>query len=110
MGHRRRHRWGHAGAKTRPTPTLPHEETLYIPLREAPGLRPTHYVELCSYELEAMYLIHVAGLTTEEAAQKIGVSKATLWRILEQARHKVAKALTERLPLKLVSCRDGEPQ
>ncbi|ABL89152.1 protein of unknown function DUF134 [Pyrobaculum islandicum DSM 4184] len=109
--HRRRHRhsWGLAGARTEITTTLPFEELLYIPIKEAAGLHPTHYIELCSYEIEAMYLIHVAGLTTEEAAERVGVSKATFWRILEQARHKVARALAERLPLKLVSCKKEGP-
>jgi predicted DNA-binding protein (UPF0251 family) len=52
-----------------------------------------------------MYLVHVEGLSMEEAARRMGISKPTFWRILEQARFKVAKALAERLSLKLVSCK-----
>lgn len=43
------------------------------------------------------------GLSTDEAALRMGVSKATFWRILESCRWKLAKAFSEKRPLKLVS-------
>lgn len=44
-------------------------------------------------ELEAIRLADLFGLYHEEAAQQMGVSRATFGRILESARRKVAEAL-----------------
>lgn len=76
---------------------------VYIPVREIIGLDVSEVVEIYDYEVEAFRLVHVEGLTMDEAAVKLGVSKATFWRILESCRHKVAKALSEGKPIKLVS-------
>ncbi|WP_052290761.1 DUF134 domain-containing protein [Desulfurococcus amylolyticus] len=54
------------------------------------------------YEVEALKLVHVDGLTTDEAAARLGVSKATFWRMLESCRFKIAQALSEGKPIKLV--------
>lgn len=81
---------------------------VYLPVREVVGLDLSDVVEVYDYEVEALRLIHVEGLTTEEAALRLGVSKATFWRILESCRYKVAKALSEGRPIKLVSGQLGE--
>lgn len=47
-------------------------------------------------ELEAFRLVFYEGLTQEEAARRMGVSRGTLWRCLENARRKLAEALTEK--------------
>jgi predicted DNA-binding protein (UPF0251 family) len=102
---RRRCGWGLAGARTSISLDTPFEPYLYLPVKEvAEGALPSH-IELCDYEVAAMYLVHVEGLSMEEAARRMSISKPTFWRILEQARFKVAKALAERLSLKLVSCK-----
>jgi len=67
-------------------------------------------VEIYDYEIEAFALVHYEGLTTEEAATKMNLSKSTFWRILEQARFKLAKALIERKPIKVVSTRQGSKE
>ena len=59
-------------------------------------------MELYDYEVEAFKLVHYDGLTTDEASVKMGLSKATFWRILEQARFKIARALVENKPIKIV--------
>jgi predicted DNA-binding protein (UPF0251 family) len=78
------------------------EELLYIPVKPTQSLVIADYVELYDYEVEAFKLVHYDGLTTDEASVKMGLSKATFWRILEQARYKIARALVENKPIKIV--------
>ncbi len=54
-------------------------------------------------ELEAFRLVDLEGLSQEEAGQKMGVSRGTVWRLLHSARRKTAQALTEGRPLQIVS-------
>ena len=51
--------------------------------------------------LEAMRLIDLEGLSQEEAAARIGVSRQTLGRVLAAARRNVTEALTEGLALRI---------
>jgi len=44
-------------------------------------------------EVEALRLVDLLGLTQGEAAQKMGVSRRTLWRDLTSARRKLVEAL-----------------
>ena len=46
-------------------------------------------------ELEALKLVDMEGLSQEEAGARMGVSRGTVWRLLQSARKKVAQALTE---------------
>jgi hypothetical protein len=46
-------------------------------------------------ELEALRLVDYLGLTQEEAADKMGVSRGTVWRCLDSARKKVVAMLVE---------------
>jgi len=55
-------------------------------------LTPIH---LEPVELEALRLVDLEGLSQEEAGTRMGVSRGTVWRLLQSARKKVAKALTE---------------
>ncbi|MBC2600252.1 DUF134 domain-containing protein [Puniceicoccus vermicola] len=50
-------------------------------------------IELQADELEALRLVDHEGLHHSQAGQRMGVSRATLGRILERARAKVADAL-----------------
>ena len=54
-------------------------------------------------ELEAFRLVDLEGLSQEEAGQKMGVSRGTVWRLLHNARRKTAQAITEGRPLQIVS-------
>jgi predicted DNA-binding protein (UPF0251 family) len=50
-------------------------------------------------EVEALRLVDLEGLSQEEAGIEMGVSRGTIWRFLQSARKKVARALTEGRPL-----------
>ena len=50
-------------------------------------------------EVEALRLVDLEGLSQEQAGTKMGVSRGTIWRLLQSARRKVAQALTEGKPL-----------
>ena len=57
-----------------------------------PG-RNIKIVELGLDELEAIRLADLEGLYQEQAAEKMGVSRATFGRVLDQAHQKVADAI-----------------
>lgn len=50
-------------------------------------------------EYEALRLTYYLGLTQEEAAARMGVSRGTLWRILYNARRKLVQAIVEARPI-----------
>lgn len=50
-------------------------------------------------ELEALRLVDLEGLTQEEAGERMGVSRGTVWRLLQSARKKTVQAITEARPL-----------
>ena len=52
-------------------------------------------ITLLQEELEALRLADLKGLTQEEAAGRMGVSRSTFQRIVAQARRQVALALAE---------------
>jgi predicted DNA-binding protein (UPF0251 family) len=52
-------------------------------------------IVLYTDELESLKLCDLDGLTQEEAGRKMGVSRGTVQRILENARKKTAQALAE---------------
>jgi predicted DNA-binding protein (UPF0251 family) len=54
-------------------------------------------------ELEAFRLVDLEGLSQEEAGKRMGISRGTIWRLLQSARKKTAQALTEGRPLQIVS-------
>ncbi len=53
-------------------------------------------------ELEALRLVDLEGLSQEEAGQKMGISRGTVWRLIQSARKKTAQALTEGRPIQIV--------
>jgi len=79
------------------------EEFIYIPVKTVVGLELSNYVEIYDYEVEALKLVHLDNLSTDEAASRMGISKTTFWRILESCRVKLAEALVSSKPIKLVS-------
>jgi uncharacterized protein len=52
-------------------------------------------------EIEAMRLADCEGLYHEEAAIKMGISRATFGRIIAAARHKVAEAIVKGMALRI---------
>jgi predicted DNA-binding protein (UPF0251 family) len=46
-------------------------------------------------ELEAFRLVDLEGLSQLEAGQRMGISRGTVWRLLQSVRKKAALALTE---------------
>jgi len=54
-------------------------------------------------ELEALRLVDLEGLSQEEAGVRMGVSRGTVWRILQEARRKTAKALAEGRSLRILT-------
>jgi uncharacterized protein len=45
--------------------------------------------------MEALRLVDLEGLSQEQAGKEMGVSRGTIWRLVQSARKKVAQALTE---------------
>ena len=71
---------------------------VFVPLlRGEPG--PVEPVVRYSDEARAFILVCLEGLTQEEAAERMGLSRAALWRLLDSARRKLARALAEGAPL-----------
>ncbi len=88
-------RWRRGGGRGRPPVPI----YLGIPpqtkrFEAIPCLNPNP-IELTPPELEALRLVDLEGLTQEEAAKRMGVSRGTLWRLLKSAREKTARALVE---------------
>lgn len=50
-------------------------------------------------EFEAFRLVDLEGLSQEEAGQRMGVSRGTVWRLVQSARKKTAQAISEGRPL-----------
>ena len=46
-------------------------------------------------ELEVLRLVDLEGLSQEDAGSKMGISRGTVWRLLQSARKKVTQSLTE---------------
>jgi len=54
-------------------------------------------------ELEALRLVDLEGLSQEEAGERMGVSRGTVWRLVQSARKKTAQALTEGRPIRIAA-------
>ena len=99
MGWRYRHRRGRIGRLPKPisiekTPTV----DKFMPSPQG-NLEPV-YIELA--ELEAFRLVDLEGLSQEEAGERMGVSRGTVWRLVQSARKKTAQALSEGRPICIV--------
>ena len=58
-------------------------------------------VTLSVEELEALRLAHMEGLYQQDAAERMGVSRATFGRVLEAAHRTVTRALVEGCALRI---------
>ena len=95
---RRRHRCGRRGRFPKPIMlgvTPPVNSFTPNPQR---NLEPV-FIEMA--ELEAFRLVDLEGLSQEEAGRKMGVSRGTIWRLVQSARRKTAQALSEGRPLSI---------
>ena len=94
--------WGRRGRGRRPKPRiidfrLP--PVVFMPLDSTGRPMGGDPVELMPDELEALRLVYFLDLNQEQAAQRMGVSRGTLWRALSSGRKKIIKAIVERRPL-----------
>jgi predicted DNA-binding protein (UPF0251 family) len=100
MSRRRRYRRGRRGRFPKPV-TIPNpskvEEFIPEPRTNASSI----LIEPA--EVEALRLVDLKGLSQEDAGREMGVSRGTIWRLLQSARRKVAQALTEGRPLRVTN-------
>ena len=75
-------------------------KAIYFKPRAIP-LSMLEEVELGVDEMEALRLCDLEGLDQVEAAKRMKISQATLWRILTSARKKVTEALIEGKAIKI---------
>ncbi len=75
----------------------------FIPYDEAGVPIQGEPVFLSYDELEAMRLTYLENLKQEEAAEKMKISRGTLWRLLESGRRKTTLALTSKRPIVITS-------
>ena len=61
-------------------------------------------ISLLPEEIELVRLIDIEGLEQEEAAQKLGVSRKTAWRDLQEVRRKIADALVNGKGIEITGC------
>jgi len=105
LGWRYRHRRGRTGRLPKP-----------ISIEKAPttdkftpspqGNSEPIYIEPA--ELEAFRLVDLEGLSQEEAGERMGVSRGTVWRLVQSARKKTAQALSEGRALNIAPFGSGE--
>ena len=96
MSWRRRHRRGRRGRFPKPV-TIPTPSKVEKLVPEPKTNASSILIEPA--EVEALRLVDLEGLSQEEAGKEMGVSRGTVWRLLQSARKKVAEALTEGRPL-----------
>lgn len=92
MMRRERRRRGRRGRT--PTPVFIRHKPPADTFTPSPGSEKTPII-IEPAELEALRLVDVEGLSQEEAGERMGVSRGTVWRLLQEARRKTAQALTE---------------
>lgn len=65
-------------------------------------MRDMEIVEISIVEIEAIRLADYEGLTQEEAAQKMGISRRSFWNDLMTARKKIAYALSNGCAIQII--------
>jgi predicted DNA-binding protein (UPF0251 family) len=97
---RGRHRCGIRGRLPKPITlgTIP-PITSFIP--NPPRSQDPVFIEFA--EIEAFRLVDMAGLSQEEAGQRMSISRGTIWRLVQSARKKTAQALSEGRPIYVVT-------
>jgi predicted DNA-binding protein (UPF0251 family) len=77
------------------------ETTLFGPMNIPQG--SVEFLDLGVEHVEALRLCDILGLTQEEASEKLGISRRTLWADLKEARMKVASALMEGKGIRIIA-------
>jgi len=80
------------------TPLSKSARTLYI------GSARVIYIDPA--EVEAQRLVDLEGLLQKEAGERMGVSRGTVWRLLQAARKKAAQCISEGRPLLILNGRN----
>lgn len=88
----RRHRHGRIGRP--PKPVVVAEFSPTRRLKPIPQ-KSDEPIYLDSAELEALRLIDLQKLSFEEAGRKMNVSRNTVWRLTQNARQKIIRAIME---------------
>jgi predicted DNA-binding protein (UPF0251 family) len=89
---RRRCRRGRRGRFPKPvTIPFPPRVDQFIPQPRA----AVSAISIEPAEMEALRLVDLEGLSQEQAGKEMGVSRGTIWRLVQSARRKIAQALTE---------------
>ncbi len=96
MGWRHRRRHGRRGRFPKPV-TIEKVPTTDRFTPTPQGNPEPVYIEPA--ELEALRLVDLEDLSQEEAGKRMGVSRGTVWRLIQSARKKTAQALTEGRPI-----------
>jgi predicted DNA-binding protein (UPF0251 family) len=97
---RRRHRCGRRGRFPKPV-TLGRIPPINSFTPYPPRNLEAVFLEMA--ELEAFRLVDMEGLSQEEAGQRMGVSRGTVWRLVQSARKKTAQALSEGRPIHIAT-------
>ncbi len=71
-------------------------------------MRSPETIPLDMAELEAFRLVDLEGLSQEEAGRRMGVSRGTVWRLVQSARRKAAQALSEGRPIAIIPSHSKE--
>jgi len=94
-----RYRWGRVAGPGRPMKPrligMKPAVRAFIPTVETEPSTMRNPIVLDVDEFEAVRLIDYEGLTQEEAARRMEVSRGTVWRCIDSARKKIASMLVE---------------
>ena len=93
-------RWGQVMGPGRPMKprVIAMEPTMrfFLPCRKIAGSSSTRDPIVLEFdEFEALRLVDYEGLTQQEAAQRMGISRGTVWRCVDSARKKIISMLVE---------------
>ncbi len=94
-------RWRRRGPGRPPKPrylSSPPPQVAFIPYVSGERV-DSEPITILPDEYEALRLVYYEGLTQEEAAKRMGVSRGTLWRALSNGRRKLIQAIIERRPI-----------
>jgi predicted DNA-binding protein (UPF0251 family) len=97
---RQRHRCGRRGRFPKPITLGVVSPVNSLTPNPAGNLEP---VMIDVAELEASRLVDLEGLSQEEAGHRMGISRGTVWRLVQSARKKTALALTQGRPIQITS-------
>ena len=100
---RRRWSWRRWSGRGRPPKPRflsgPPFSVVFLPSESIPPGYVGEVIYITPDEIEALKLVYYEGMSQEEAAEKMGVSRGTLWRLLSSGRAKLIRALVELKPL-----------